>query len=58
MTTSTDMLNQVEQTLGGVEYAFDIPGIVEDIQQEHGTVDIDDVPAARYWAIVEKHEIV
>jgi len=58
MITQTDMRHQVVITLDGREDEYDVPGIVEDIQQEHGTVHIDDVPAARYWEIVERHEVV
>lgn len=58
MTTDADMRAQVTEALGGDSPDFDVPLIVEDIQQEHGTVNINDVPELRFWQIVEKHCVV
>jgi hypothetical protein len=52
--TDADMRVQVARALGGSVDDFDVTGIVDRLQEEFGTVDIDDVPAADFWEIVEK----
>lgn len=56
MITDADMRTQVEHALGFDVEEYNVPAIVDDIQHEFGTVDIDGVPAARFWEIVAKHE--
>lgn len=58
MITDADMRDQITRAVEGYADSYDIPAIVDEIQREHGTSDIDDVPDARFWAIVEKHEIL
>ena len=57
MLTDHDMRYEVTEALGTAD-GYDIIGIVEDIQQEHGTVHVDDVPHDRFWQIVEKNEVI
>lgn len=56
--TSTDMTEYVKRTLEGVEDAsdFDVPAIVDHLQREYGTVDLDEVPDEAYWKIVSQHD--
>lgn len=58
MITDAAMRDQVTEALGLDAIDFDIPMIVEDIQQAHGAVHLDDVPHDWFWVIVEKHSIV
>lgn len=55
--TDRDMRNQIHEALGDEDACFDITAIVDEIQRTHGTVDIDTVPAAEFWAIVNRHYI-
>ena len=54
--TDHDMRDQVAESLGSEGADFDIEGIVSEIQSAYGTVHIDTVPHAIYWAIVERHD--
>ncbi len=58
MITDQAMRDQVTAAVDGQDDAFDVPGIVGQIQQEHGAVDIHDVPHERFWEIVERHSII
>jgi len=50
--TDQDMRDQVKLVLASDAPDFDVKGIVDDIQRDHGTVDINTVTAEKFWAIV------
>ncbi len=52
--TDMKMREQVRQALGADVYDFDVPMIVDKIQAEYGTSDVNDVPAAEFWEIVNE----
>lgn len=54
MTTITDqdMRDQVTEALGGDTGDYDVNYIVEKIQQEWGTANINAVPEQLFWDIV------
>jgi len=56
MITDADMRTQVEHALGFDVDGYDVAAIVDTIQREFGTINIDDVPAVRFWEIVADHE--
>jgi hypothetical protein len=56
--TDADMRRQVTTALAGECVDYDVVAIVDQLRQENGTVPIDDVPAHRFWAIVEKFSVV
>ena len=52
--TDRDLRNEVLVTLDHPE-DFKVDAIVEEIQRDHGTVSIEEIPDRTYWAIVERH---
>lgn len=59
MITSHDMLDFVIRSLDGREDGFDVNAIVDDLQAEYGTVDLDSdaVDNETYWEIVARHDL-
>lgn len=55
MATDEYMRVQVEHALGFDVDEYDVPAIIDDIQHEFGTMNIDTIPADRFWGIVANH---
>jgi len=55
MVTDADLRTQVEHALGFDADEYNVPAIVDDIQHEFGTMNIDTIPADRFWGIVANH---
>jgi hypothetical protein len=55
--TDQDMRDQVTRSIETEENLFNVPAIVDELQERYGTVHIDEIPSDAYWAIVEKHDI-
>lgn len=53
--TDHDMRDQVAESLGSEGGEYDIPAIVDEIQEHYGTTHIDNVPHDAYWTIVLRH---
>jgi len=54
MITRQDMTDQVVETLTAWADEFDVPGIVDDLMDRYGRVDIDEIVPEVYWVIVER----
>lgn len=50
-----DMRDQVYLALGLDYSVYDLQGIVDELQDRHGTVDIDTINATEFWMIVSRH---
>ncbi len=57
MITNQDIDRQVRQALGADVQDFDVAGIVAEIQQTYGLVDIDAIDTSHFWTIVENHAL-
>lgn len=53
--TSDDITRQVNETLTEVD-GIDVAGIVREIIDTYGRVDLDAIDADAYWAIVRRHD--
>lgn len=53
-----DLREQVERYLAGFSNDFDADGVVAEIQDTYGLVDIDTIPSAAFNAILERHPAV
>ena len=53
--TSHDVANQVEHSLDGYTDEFDVQGIVRDIVDTYGAVDIDAIESESYREIIARH---
>lgn len=53
--TDHDMRDQVTRTLGDEAGDYDVPAIVDELQAQHGTVDIETIAAPDYWTVVLRH---
>lgn len=53
---SHDMRDQVSEALGDLVCEYDVPAIVEALQAEHGTVDVDTIPHDAFWSAVMDHD--
>lgn len=58
MITYNDIALQVTESLCDYADDFNIDGIVRDIIDQFGLVDIGTIDEATYWALVEKHDYV
>ncbi len=56
MITDRDIRDQIATAIQEQGEDFDVDGIVAEIQQTYGLVDIDTIPSAEFWAIVERHD--
>ncbi len=52
--TDQDMRDQVAEMVGGDVDDFDVIAIMERLQDRYGTVDIDTIESAAFWAVVER----
>lgn len=62
--TRADMVTYVTRTLAEYIGEFDIEAIVDELQAEYGTVDLETVATEdaeagtdRFWVIVERHDL-
>lgn len=55
--TARNMWDQVYEALGDENPNFDITAIVDDLQREFGTVDVNLIPSEPFWEIVSRHYI-
>lgn len=53
--TDRDMRDQVTVSLGTDASDHNVPGIVDELQANFGTVPIDNIPDADYWDTVRRH---
>lgn len=59
MFTRKDMERQVREALDAGEggaAGFDVDKIIDDIQDDFGTVDLSEVPSAVWWSVVQRHD--
>lgn len=56
MITYTDIALQVTESLCDYVNEFNVDGIVRDIIDTYGLVDIATIDESEYWALVEKHD--
>lgn len=56
--TDRSIANQVTHTIEGTDYAttIDVNGVVRDIIDTYGLVDIDDIDDIEYWPIIARHD--
>lgn len=54
--TDADMRTQVAAALVPYSDDYDVPAIVDAIQAEFGTVNIDTIPQGRFYEIVSDHD--
>lgn len=57
ITTARNMRMDVRHFLGSSAVEFDVAAIVDDIQRDHGTVDIDTLNNVYFWRVVMRHEV-
>ena len=51
------MRDQIHEALGAEDANFDITEIVAEIESTRGVVDIDTIPVAEFWPLVDRHGI-
>lgn len=56
MITYRDIALQVTESLCDYVNEFNVDGIVRDIIDQFGLVDISTIDEAEYWGLVEKHD--
>lgn len=52
MFTSSDMRNQIQTATDASEGTYDVDAILADLQDAHGTVDVDTIDTDAFWAVV------
>jgi hypothetical protein len=57
LTKNRDIETQVRESLPGIDFEYDVTGIVREIVQRLGLVKVDDVETSVYWAIVARHDL-
>ncbi|MCX4911918.1 hypothetical protein [Streptomyces sp. NBC_00878] len=53
--TSGNLRDQIVTATGASDGEYDVDGIVEEIVEKHGAVDIETLDTDEFWAIVGKH---
>jgi hypothetical protein len=52
MITSNEMRDQIRTAVNASDGEYDIDGILAELQEQYGTVDVDSIESAAFWAIV------
>lgn len=55
--SSLNMRDQIMRALEPYTDEFNIPGIVDSLQDQYGTVDINTIPTVRFWRHVFRNEL-
>jgi hypothetical protein len=55
--TDHDMREQVKAALTSYVDSFDVEGIVNDLQAQFGTVDVETIDSVLFWRTVGRHDV-
>lgn len=55
MITSSEMRDQIRTATDASDGTYDIDAILADLQNAHGTVDIDAIAPEDFWTVVLAH---
>lgn len=53
--TSNNMRDQIRTAVNASDGDYDLDAILADLQDAHGTVNIDSIDAAAFWTVVLAH---